>query len=454
MGKMLESSDRTFGKRIASWPWLPFVLLGCIYFIIHLFISPNMGDDVYYLKVFSAAGFDPVAFSVTRYLTWSSRTLIEGVMMAAVLMPPILWKLLDTLLIVVAAVFLSKLLLRSEYRRQGNVVIAALMLMLPFYIMNSAGWIATTVNYLWPLALGLIALYPLRKIADGEKLRGYEYAVYSICLLFAANAEQMCAILLAIYAVFAVMMLVKKKISVYVLIQLALCILSLVYILACPGNEGREAAEAAKWYPGYPALSLPEKAGLGVLATLKDLFLMQYIPMFAFALVLCILVWQKQKSAGPRVVSLIPLACIPPMAAIRLLGSHGCPELHALFSNDNWFSASSAVTLPLLLVMLVTIAAIVASLCLLFGKSKKALIAIGILALGFASKAAVGLSPTVWASGERTALFLIVSFIACTAWLLNEWDFSSRKSTRILFALSLAGGIAGTLIDAYYVILH
>ncbi len=447
----LQNSGSKLWNRMTAWPWFPFVLLGCIYFIFHLFISPDMGDDVYYLNVFSAAGFDPVSFSVARYLTWSSRTLIEGAMLAAILMPPILWKLIDTLLIVVIAVFLSKLLLRDENRRQGNVVIATLMLMLPFYIMNSAGWIATTLNYLWPLALGLVALYPLRKIADGEKLRGYEYVIYTACLLFAANQEQMCAVLVAVYAVFVIRMVAKKKCSAYMIVQLMLCILSLVYILACPGNGDREAAEATKWYPEFLSLTLPEKIRLGFLAGFKDLFLMQYLPVFAFALVLCMLVWKKRRQAVARLVALIPPIGVCAMFALRPFAEPECPALYDLFYLNNWFDAGAAM--PLLMGMIVTAAALFASVWLLYGKGGKAFFMAGILVLGFASKAAVCLSPTVWASGQRTALFMVVAFIAATVLLLNEWDFKNRKWTRILFALSVLGAVCGIVSNSYVAII-
>lgn len=454
MEQILQNRDRSLGRRILSCPWLPFVLLGCIYFVIHLFITPNMGDDVYYTKLFTAPDFDLISFSATRYLTWSSRSLIEAVMAAAILMPPILWKLIDTLMIVIIAVFLSKLLLDDKHRKTGNVVIAALMLMLPFYLMNSAGWIATTLNYLWPLALGLVALYPLRKIINEELLRGYEYILYSVCLVFAANAEQVCAFLLIIYTVFTIMMLVRKKYSIYIFVQLALCVLSLVFILTCPGNEVREVAEAAKWYPGYLDFSIFKMIGFGLLAGLKDLFLMQYLPLFAFVLVLCLLVFRKQKRTVPRIIALIPPVCLFITYTFKLLASSATPALYALFSNDNWFDAPYSVTVPLLIVMLLTISAILICLYQVFGKSRMSVVTIGLLVLGFATKAAVGLSPTVWASGERTSLFMVISFIACTVCLLNEWDFENKKATRLLLTLSLIGGMCGIALNLYYVIPH
>ena len=77
--------------------------------------------------------------------------------------------------------------------------------------MNSAGWAATTVNYMWPLATCLYALIPIRKIWDGEKIKFWEYPLYIIATLFSANQEQACCILVGTYILFTIFMIIKNK---------------------------------------------------------------------------------------------------------------------------------------------------------------------------------------------------------------------------------------------------
>lgn len=68
----------------------------------------------------------------------------------------------------------------------GKWLVCAFMLLYPFSDMVSAGWIATTVNYLWPL-LGLlyIALL-LQKLAQKGHVHWYEGAGGVVSAFFAA----------------------------------------------------------------------------------------------------------------------------------------------------------------------------------------------------------------------------------------------------------------------------
>ena len=79
-----------------------------------------------------------------------------------------------------------------------------MILIYPIVLMNGAGWAATTINYMWPLATGLFALIPIRKIWDEEKIKFWQYPLYIIAMIFATNQEQVCAILLGTYLLFTV----------------------------------------------------------------------------------------------------------------------------------------------------------------------------------------------------------------------------------------------------------
>mgnify|MGYP000054941087 FL=1 len=55
-----------------------------------------------------------------------------------------------------------------------NTITSMLVVTITYTILNSAGWIATTVNYMWPLSFGIMGLYPLRKFLEHEKINGFE----------------------------------------------------------------------------------------------------------------------------------------------------------------------------------------------------------------------------------------------------------------------------------------
>lgn len=447
MEQTLGNYKQSFWKKAAIWPYWPIVLLGCIYFIIHLRISPNFADDQVFASIASTDGFNIFQYSVSRYLTWSSRTLLEVLLMWSVSVPPIFWKICDTLIIIAVGVFLSKLLFRDEYRMQGNLVIAALLLLVPYQMMSSAGWIATTVNYIWPLAFGLISLYPLRKLADGQKIRGYEYVLYSVCLLFGANQEQMCAILTAIYGFFTIYMFVKKKIHIYVFIQFVLCILSLVYILLAPGNDVRTVQETATWYPEHGTFSLMQKMMLGVVAAGKDIIFHQNWPFLILCILSCMLVWQKNRKVSSRVLALVP----PFFAASLFAFLPYSAGYQALLFNPEVLLASAKAAAAVL-VSICVLACLIYSLRLVFKQNAHFWLSLGILFLGFASRVAIGLSPTIWASLDRTALFFLVSLIACIVFLLNEWDFKNKNATYFLLIAAVSLGVYGGVSNFFAVV--
>ncbi len=434
-------------KKICSWPYLSILLFGFIYFIFHLLIVNDFGDDNVFGSIAAQPGFNIFSYSVERYATWSSRTLIEALMMMTLSIPVIFWKLLDTILMMVIALFISKLLIREEYRLQGNIVVCALLLLIPFSIMSSAGWIATTVNYIWPLAFGLIGLYPLRKIADGKKIKAYEYILYPIFLILGANNEQMCAILLAAYAMFAIFMFVKKKSNVFVLIQLILCVLSIIYVMACPGNESRTVAETTKWYPEFAGFSMLYKVGLGIWAALREIFVIQNLVFLVLTFLVCALVWQKSSKKFDRAVSAIPFGgAVAALAAINVASVN--PALSQAVMNGGFIMQFESPKIILLWIGLaVVVCSLLMSICILLGKSQNTLIVLGILILSFGSKAIMGFSPTVWASLQRTGLFLLVGFVACAAFLLNQWNFKSKNATQIMMLLMVALALYGTVMN-------
>ena len=74
-----------------------------------------------------------------------------------------------------------------------------------------------------------------KKIILNQKIRGFESALYIIAFIFAANAEQMCAILLGVYFVFTLYIYHSKKImNWYMIVQTLIGIASMVFVLINP----------------------------------------------------------------------------------------------------------------------------------------------------------------------------------------------------------------------------
>lgn len=172
----------------------------------HLVIKISAGDDVVYFQTLMD-GRSIWEILAHRYATWSSRMAIEFVLIPLVQVPW-LWKILDIIVFTLIPVLLYRLLFLNPEKylymecninkTAGKWLVCAFMLLYPFSDMVSAGWIATTVNYLWPL-LGLlyIALL-LQKLAQKGHVHWYEGAGGVVSCIFCSSQEQVAAILLVL----------------------------------------------------------------------------------------------------------------------------------------------------------------------------------------------------------------------------------------------------------------
>lgn len=112
--------------------------------VIHCIIKLNYGDDLFFVKVLNENKLFP--WVIDRYNTWSSRVIVESVLLIVMKFGAVFWKVLNIASLMLLAVSISKLLVEKNIRRY-NWIIVALVLIYPFKDMSTAGWAATTINY-------------------------------------------------------------------------------------------------------------------------------------------------------------------------------------------------------------------------------------------------------------------------------------------------------------------
>lgn len=409
---------------------LPFVLLLLAELVIHWKIDLNVigGDDTVFLAYSQEEGFSLLPWLAERYMTWSSRTAIEAVLMVMVNLPAVVWRIADFFVVVIGAAALTRLLEKREYREYYSFFISLMFLALPYSYMSLAGWIATSMNYMWPLAFGLVAVYPIRKSIDGGKIRIIEGIVYTVCLIFAGSSEQMAFVMAASYGCYGLYLIWNGKGRLilkeyrYILMQFLLSVLCLLYILLSPGNGIRSASETAKWLPEFASYSILKKIELGVSVTIKSIFVQENTGFLVMTFLLAVLIWQTHKKWTYRVLAVIP-------ACVMLIFT----EVRRLLGSDHPFLNLSTVEgLGLILVCGIVL------LCflILFGKDIRFLLVSGIYLAALATKAVIGFSPTIHTSGERTSWVMDVLFLGCVAVLLSKWNFKNKQAT-VLLVLAL-----------------
>ena len=421
--------------------WILLGFYGVLAILFHMFwLKLGGGDDYYFMTCLDDTSFG--AFMVKRWYGWSSRLVIEGVLVLVLQQPIWVWKVLDILVSVLIAWLLCGFFC-SGYGKHGSgssiqtdkntlsgtrtavpltslILFLCLLLSYDFTEMDSAGYMTTTINYWWPLAALLVAALPLYLwYQDGACKKGF-YVLGAFAAIFAINQEQICAMaLLACLYLLITDKLRGRKTNPYLYLLLTLSIFFAVCVVICPGNAARKASNIDFWFPAYAGFSLVQKILLGWYSLLKTLYQDLNLPYLLMTMILLAAVWKKQRSLPARVIAAIPLLSNLGLLGVLLFGRYReYPWVHLIlhvFDFDQpvvYYQGSLPDSVRiLLLVYTLCCICVVISLFLIWGRTKRSMDTLALLVIASASKISMGLSPTVWASSERTSIFLDFGFI-------------------------------------------
>ncbi len=427
--------------------WFPLVVLGFALLILHVFFNA-IGDDVFFSTVLQDKSLPD--YLLFRFQTWTSRVFIEAILVPLMQHGFWLWKILDVLVIVLLVITIAKLFTKKP-TRELNWLIVLLFFVYPFSDMRTAGWGATTINYLWPLALGLFAMMPIKKHLQEAPIKRYEYFLYTAALLFATNMELMAGVLFLVYGVFTILSIRRHHFSRFWLLQLGLACASLSMILLCPGNQARKAQEIISYFPDFNMLSLLDKLEIGFSSTLSTFIFQPNLVFLIFSSLLCIAVWKKQSQLFYRSIGAIPLTAVllfgcfaEPLAQI----SPNIAVISSALTNygtihvDNYVSLSSYLPIVILGSVLVTT---ILSFYLVFSERKTVYLAMMIFFLGFITRMTMSASPTIWASSTRTYIFFYFAIIICAFLIFQELHEKKLLTPTAVHLIFYGTGVAAFL---------
>ena len=134
--------------------------------------------------------------SYSAYQTWSSRLLINFIWAVMLLGGRLAFAAYMSVSMYIGMKAMILLWSKGNDANIKRFIIAVFMLF-PFRILYTAGWIATSTSYYGPVMFALMSLVPIRKAYDQEKIRKPALLFYSVCLIYGANTEQTCIVLLS-----------------------------------------------------------------------------------------------------------------------------------------------------------------------------------------------------------------------------------------------------------------
>lgn len=431
-----KDSERFSTERIV------FMFAVCVVALYHLILPISFGDDVVYKTILDEQTLGE--FLRFQWENWTSRILIEFVLLS-VIKYDLLWRILDTIFVVTLGMMLGKI-------TEEKVFSYALLLLYPFHEMASAGWINTTLNYLWPLWSGMLIFVNYKKYVTGIKLHWSVYLWSIPAVLFACDQEQMAVVMLIVTVGMIGIGFSRKQYKLfYVYLMFGLNLACLAKMLLCPGNQARSATETSIRYAAFFDLSVGDKLFLGIYNVELTFIAKPHILFFPITICLAILVIHKTKASWKRWVAAIP--------AVITLAHTVLTESMTKWAKVFWRYEGETFELESLgiyrwLVWLyfgLVLGSLVFTMYVLWAEEiRRFWVMLIVWGAGLASAVMMGFSPTMFDSGPRTMLFFCFAMMVVIGLCVHQDRETIRRlpqETKRFFYCAGAVWISASVIN-------
>ena len=435
---------REFWGTITQKKYLPLWGFAVIQLLYHIFMrEPEASDAMWFFRN-QLDAYSLKDYLVIRYHTWSSRFLIEGVLVI-ISRHMLLWKILDYVFWVFLA-WAFAWLFPEEKRRVACFMTVGFLLMYPIWDLRTAGWIATSANYTWALTLGVFSLHGVTRVFYGQKTPVWLALLYILSACYGANMEQMCAVLLAVNFL-AILYFAYKKINWkkywHVYVCFAVSLGEILFILTCPGNALRENQEIANWMPKYASLDYADKLCLGFMETMQHLLNSGNFMFLMFAVILAVLVFLKSEDILHRFFAVVPVAVNVVLIFFQGMLEKYVPSFWELYKKNAYVGGDNyhlGQSYTLMFLYLLVLGSVLISLVVVCENWAELIAQCYLLVLGLATRVVMGFTPTIYVSKERTYLFFyMILGVSATCLMVNNIAIL-RSKRKVLDALQLLGG--------------
>jgi len=408
-------------KKITESSYFIFSILLFALIIIHLKMNCGFGDEVVLRAEYKDLGIWEVIKN--SYNNWGSPGIVTVFIYVFVQTSPILFKVCNIMVIMLAAYSISEIT-NHKKSKNVNLMIVCFVILYPIVQMTTAGWIVTSVAYMFPLAFGLYSLIAIKRICYNEKV---EYITTFIALLIGLGAPQMSCVLAGINIVFCIYFIVKKKLNKYSILQSVVSVVFVIYHLTSPGNANRKIFEISYWFPDFNMITTINKIKLGFTNTLANNISTPNLFFTVFCILLCVGVFVKYKDYFYRFIAIIPLSAVLIFGLFNEVFDDILPKLVGLMNvNDYDFVKVTTFNyldkknyIPIILGVII-LGCILLSIYLIFENTFMSLLVNIIFLAGFASRMIMIFAPTLYASSTRTFIFMYFSIIVCGIFVFKE----------------------------------
>ena len=424
-------------------PYAPALVFGglfCVLLALHAAMPVELGDDLMYRDMLQRMSL--WEFLTDHYATWSARSLVEAALCTVAALPPVVWRVADALLVALCA-FLAARTAGAEQSVCGAAAAALCFLCYDWTALSTAGWMCTTLVFVWPLAAALAAAQPLVQLARGAAPGRALCAASLFMLAYAANMEQVLVVYTGCLAgVLLWHAAARRRVHWAVWAQLAVCAANALYAATCPGTASRIAGETTSWFTDFGMRTVWQNAELGISNAMYHVLYQKNILFFVFCTALALAVAVQHRAWQVRLFGALPAAAVAVLGVGAPLAEKLVPSLSFfanVFTKDGYLNLLTVYSPKywLAFVVLCAVLAIcVLNLYLALGHTRAAFGAMVLFCAGFASYAMLGFSPTVMVSGQRTGFFFLMSALICTLLLWRAMAAARAKcACRVFLAV-------------------
>lgn len=410
---------------------------------LHVLVLGNqwVADDAWFARVQDSQTLP--AFLASRYAQWSGRIPIEAALVL-VINHAWAWKLINASMLLLFCHAAGRLALASTGKPAAAttaLAFAMLMLASPEVLYTAAWWMTGSVNYLWPAALGLHAMLAFAGPRDRGNL------ARCMCLLASGLAmynEQVALVLLPASLLALGALIAQGRWQRWDVAQVAFMAANAAVVFNAPGSYRRYLSEQTTWFPDFSTLDVLDKAAIGFGLVFRSIADPYNLLVTTLAVMAAAVLVRAPLGRAAKAVLLVALGFLALGGVLGVLGAgeFGAQQFYllppldgAIASSSRAYARSAWVAFSIACLVM---AAVVASWHAL-REWKAALVA---LLLGLASVAAMGFSPTAYASGSRIYFVCQVALLLVALRLVAgvEREFGSRTANVGMVVVAVVAG--------------
>lgn len=378
---------------------LVFLFFG-IFVVAYLYLNVrgirHISDDDWFSR--EANTPDIIKWLVVRYKVWSSRTPIEFALLSLINHKQI-WAIFNALFIALTVCSLSNIISKNKKDTYLSAFVFILLIIFTIkkdYIKDGILWMTGSFNYLWPFALAL-AGFSLLKTLKSDGMLSYKSLLIPCMIFLSSFSEQLIVInIILLTAIIATHKGIVKQVSV---LSLAMSLLVLIYILLSPGNELRMHLEVSRWNPDFVNINIIEKIMLGLNLSYDQFFSVQ--PVSILILYLCLYFIYPKRTAGKKISFCLLLLSL----ALTILQK----QLFTILNFNTIYRFNSSDVDGILSIarsaIIIFISVTTTFLIYFSHPQRKTTLLISIFYVAsYAGTVMLGLSPTIYASGQRVLM--------------------------------------------------